>query len=277
MSVRTGGWHADAALVDRYVAGAVDPATAASIEAHVVRCADCRAALASRAPQARLSVMWAEVTERLDDPRAGLVERALRRLGLQESDARLAASAPALRLAWLLALVAVLLFCAAASDSPRVGPNLFLLLAPALPTLGVALAYGPWVDPTYEIGQATPYSATRLLLLRTAVVLGVTVVVVGMTGLLLPGHDTAVLWLLPAAALVSTALALSAWTPPVWAAGLTGGIWLCGVGTYWRAQGSVDSVFGPSGQLLAVALCLVAWLAITGGRRVHAYDVRRFL
>jgi hypothetical protein len=276
MSVPTGGWHAEAALVDRYVTGALDPATAASIEAHVLKCPACRTTFASQAPQPRLSALWTEVVERLDDPRAGLVERALRRLGLHESDARLASSAPALRLAWLFALVAVLLFCLVASSSPRVGPNLFLLLAPALPTLGVALAYGPWVDPTYEVGQATPYSAARLLLLRTAVVLACTVVVVGVTGLALPGHDTAVLWLLPSAALVTAALALSAWLPPEWAAGATGGLWVSGVGLYWKAQGSVEPVFGPVGQLTALALIVLACLAISGGRRIHAYDVRRF-
>jgi hypothetical protein len=276
MSIPTTGWHAEAPLLDRYVAGTLDSATAASIEAHVVKCATCRATLATRAPQPRLAAVWSEVVEHIDDPRPGFIERGLMRLGLSESDARLAACVPALRLAWLLALVAVLLFCVVAADAPRVGPNLFLVLAPALPTFGVALAYGPWMDPTYEMTQAAPYSAIRLVFLRTVVVLATTVGVVGLTGLVLPGHGTAVLWLLPSAALVTTALAVSAWVPPAWAAAMTGVGWLAGVGLYWRAQGSVDPIFGPAGQQAALVLFVLACLAIGAGRRVHAYDVRRF-
>jgi hypothetical protein len=220
--------------------------------------------------------MWTEITERLDAPRPSLVERGLTRLGLSDSDARLAASAPALRVAWLVALVAVLLFCVAGSASTRVGPDLFLLLAPALPSVGVALAYGRWTDPTYEVSQATPYSAVRLICLRTALVLVVTVTLAGVTGILLPGHDTAVLWLLPAAALVTSTLALSAWMRPEVAGALTAGTWVLFVGVYWENEASLEPVFGEAGQLAALVLLLAAGLAVYGARRVHAYDVRRY-
>jgi hypothetical protein len=277
MSTPVAEWHADSALIQRYVGGGLDPATAASVEAHVLKCAACRASFAVHAPQPRLSAVWTEVTEALDAPWRGVVERALARLGLSESDARLAASAPALRAAWFIALIAVLAFCLAASESGRIGPNLFLVLAPALPTLGVGLAYGKWADPTYDVGQAAPYSAVRLLFLRTAVVLAVTVVVVGVTGLVLPGKGTAVLWLLPSLALVTATLALSALVPPVWAAAMTCGSWLVGVSVLWQERGSIDPIFGAAGQLTAAVVLVVAALAIVGGHRVHAYDVRRFL
>lgn len=277
MSVLSPGWHADGRLVDNYVAGTLDPAAAASIEAHVLNCAACRAEVAARAPQPRLTAVWTEVVDRIDAPKPGLLERTLMRLGLSESDARLAATAPALRFAWLVALGAVLLFCIAAADSPRVGPNLFLVLAPALPAIAVGIAYGPWTDPTYEISRAAPYSALRLLMLRTAVVLVCTVAIVGLAGLAVPGHDTAALWLLPSAALVTSALALCAWVPPAWAAALTGGSWLAGVSAYWKAEGTLGPVFGPAGQLTALILFVIACLAITGGRLTHAYDARRFL
>lgn len=277
MSVLSPGWHADERQVDSYVSGRLDPAAAASLEAHVLNCAACRAEVAARAPRPRLAAVWTEVVDRIDDPTPGFLERTLIRFGLSESDARLAASAPALRVAWLVALCAVLLFCVAAADSPRVGPNLFLVLAPALPAIAVGIAYGPWADPTYEISRAAPYSALRLLFLRTAVVLAGTVGIVGLAGLALPGHDTALLWLLPSAALVTSALALCAWLPPAWAAALTGGSWLAGVTAYWKAEGTIDRVFGLAGQLTALALFAIACLAISGGRRTHAYDARRFL
>ena len=50
------------------------------------------------------------------------------------------------------------------------GVAVFLALAPLLPMVGVALAYGPTADPAYEIAAATPYSGVRLLALRTAFV-----------------------------------------------------------------------------------------------------------
>jgi hypothetical protein len=277
MSIPIAEWHADSALIQRYVGGGLDPATAASVEAHVLKCEACRAGFAVHLPQPRLAAVWSEVTDRIDEPRRGLFERALVRVGLNESDARLAACAPALRMAWFVALVAVLAFCLAAADSARIGPNLFLLVAPALPTIGVGLAYGRWTDPTYEVGQAAPHSAVRLLFIRTAVVLSVTVAVVGAAGLVLPGHNTAVLWLLPAMALVTATLAMSAWLPPAWAASLTGGIWLVGLGSVWRAQSSLLPAFGPLGQLVALVLFVLAGFVIGGNRRVHAYDIRRFL
>ncbi|MEP7054910.1 MAG: zf-HC2 domain-containing protein [Actinomycetota bacterium] len=278
MSSTFSEWHADDRLIERYAAGVLDPATAASVEAHVLRCRACRTTVAGHAPAARLALAWSAVTERIDDPSPGLVERSLRRLGLTESDARLAACAPAMRLAWLAALVAVLLFCVVAAAQGDVGPNLFMVLAPALPSIGVGLAYGPWTDGTYEVGRAAPYSAVRLLFLRTAVVLAVTFVLSGAAGLVVPGHrNGVVLWLIPAIALVTGTLALSAWLPPAWAASVTGGTWLAAVVAYWKSQGSVDPIFGPAGQVAAGVVFLVACLAIDRARRVHAYDVRRFL
>lgn len=277
MSIPASKWHADQELIDSYVLGRLDAVTSASLETHVIGCHSCRVSLASRANLPRLNAVWDNVAERLDDPRSGPVERGLVRLGMTESDARLAASAPALRQPWLLALVAVLAFCLGAAESARVGPNGFLVVAPMLPALAVALAYGPWADPTYEVGLAAPYSGTRLLFLRTAVVLSVTMSVVALTGLVLPGERTSVLWLLPSAALVTVALALCAWMPAIWAAAVTGVSWLIAVAVYWRAEGSIDSLFGSSGQAGSLALLTLGCLAIAAGRRTHAYDAQRFL
>lgn len=276
MSISTEGWHAPAPLFERYIAGSLDAATAASVEAHVLKCAQCRASLAAFAPAPRLTAVWSGVAAGLDTPRRGPIERALVRLGLSDADARLAASAPALPLAWFAAVFLVLVFCVTASGTSRTGTDIFLALAPALPCLGVAVAYGPWADPTFDLGQAAPYSAVRLLMLRTGVVLGVTVTLAALTGFLLPGHDTAVLWLLPSAALVASALALSVWVSPAWAGASTAGLWLAGVGSFWRAEGSLEPIFGSVGQLCALGLFVFASVAVVRGSRLHAYDVRRF-
>ena len=149
-------WHLDPTLADHYAAGALTGPVAASVEAHVARCAPCQAALATRAPRSRLDSIWAEVADRVDAPRERLVERLLVRLGLPQGDARLVACAPALRLAWVLSVCAALVFTVAASSLRPQGVELFLLIAPILPVVGVGLAYGPWTDPMYETSVTRP-------------------------------------------------------------------------------------------------------------------------
>ncbi|MEU3603233.1 hypothetical protein ABZ714_31650 [Streptomyces sp. NPDC006798] len=109
---------------------------------------------------------------------------------------------------------------------------LLLALAPVLPPAGVALSYGRYTDPLYEIAAATPSGGLRLLLTRTAVVLAVSVTLLTATGALLPadgGAPGAAAWLLPGLALTLGSLVLGSWTGlPVAAAVLAGG-WLTAV------------------------------------------------
>jgi hypothetical protein len=49
------------------------------------------------------------------------------------------------------------------------------------------------------------------------------------------------------------------------------------VGALWRAEGSVEPVYGASGQLTALLMFVAAAIVINRGRRNHAYDFRRFL
>ena len=78
-------WHADAATLARYAAGATDDVTADSLEAHLIACDACRGALATDGDRATLDRMWAEVVVELDAPRAGAIERGLRAFGVRES------------------------------------------------------------------------------------------------------------------------------------------------------------------------------------------------
>lgn len=49
-----------------------------------------------------------------------------------------------------------------AANEVRAGatPILFLALAPLLPLAGVALSYGPAIDPTYEMAVVSPCTAS---------------------------------------------------------------------------------------------------------------------
>ncbi len=172
--------------------------------------------MTSHVEVAPLTLVWGRIEEQVQAPARSLLERALTRLGVPEPDALLVAVAPSLRVSWLLGLAVTLGFAGvgAAYGGTR-GLAFFLLVAPLVPVAGVALAYGPDVDPAYEVGVAAPYSSARLLLLRTGAVLATSLPLVLAAGLLVPSMSwTAVTWLLPALALTAVVLAASTWVRP---------------------------------------------------------------
>jgi len=142
---------------------------------------------------------------------------------------------------------------------------MFLVAAPLGPLAGVAVAFAGGLDPTREIGLAAPYSGLRLLLVRTAAVLAVTVPIVALAGLALPGSNwLAAAWLLPTAGLTCAALALTGRLTPVVAVGVVATAWvLLTVPT--TVAGRLDLAFGLVAQVgwLALAIGGGAWLALT--------------
>lgn len=268
-------WHLDDELAAGYAEGSLTGPQAASLEAHVATCAHCQAVLATRAPAPRLESIWAEVADLVDAPRQGWLERLLVRLGLAPGDARLVVCAPSLRLAWVLSICATLMFTVAASAVTPRGLQAFLVIAPLLPVMGVGLAYGPWTDPMFETSVSSPYSSVRLLLLRTAMVLLVTVGLTAAAGAVIPGRGYAFVWLLPAAALVGVTLALSAWVPPLMAAITTSVGWLGLVGLIWAQGASLEPAFGTPGQVAAVTLLATTIAIASLAHRAQAYDTWR--
>ena len=271
-----GTWHLDDATLSRYASGETSAAVAASAEAHLTSCADCRARLAPAVDTSRLDAIWDEVEHRVEVGELPWFERLLVRVGVREDTARLLAATPSLSSAWLGSLlVAVLFAVGAAHASPR-GLFLFLTLAPMLPVAGVAAAYGRVADPAHELAVASPYSLLRLLLVRSVAVVGTTVVLTGVGGLLLADAGwTAAAWLLPALALSVTTLALSARFTPAWAAAGVLTSWLAAVLLAWESTGDRLGAFGDTGQLAALALTAVAALALVRQRTTFAYDSRR--
>jgi hypothetical protein len=225
-------WHADDGLLARYVRGEAGPIQGASIEQHLTHCADCRTRIAGHIPPPSLEAVWGRIREQAQAPARGPVERLLLRLGVGEPEALLVAAAPSLRASWLFGLAVTLGFVAlAAAYGGSRGLAFFLLVAPLVPVAGVAFAYGPDVDPSHEVGAAAPYSAARLLLLRTAAVLASSLPLALAGALLLPALSwTTLAWLVPALAFTAVMLAGSTWTrPSVVGAGL-GVVWVCVVG-----------------------------------------------
>ncbi|MGW2182414.1 zf-HC2 domain-containing protein [Streptomyces sp. NPDC001732] len=126
------------------------------------------------------------------------------------------AAGPALRGPWLLALVLVAAGALALAYGAGLGGAtrpLLLVVAPVLPLAGVVVSYGRHTDPMHEIAAATPSGGLRLLLTRSAGVLGVSIPALTLAGAALPpsaGPGPAA-WLLPGLAMTLAALALGSY------------------------------------------------------------------
>ncbi|MBT3154512.1 zf-HC2 domain-containing protein [Streptomyces sp. CHD11] len=264
MTNATTGWHVPEEDLRAYARGELEPPMLWSADTHLTACAHCRSVLAAAGDPVRLDAGWERLDAELDAPRPGLLESLLVRLGVADHTARLLAATPALRGSWLGAVVAVLLLTAAvaAGQDTTGSPTLFLALAPLLPLVGVALSYGPVLDPTYEMAVVAPMHGFRLLMIRTVAALGAGLCLNGLATLALPGYGLrALAWLLPALALTATALALTARLGPVPAPLLVGGGWIALLLTADAARAGEDSPLAPftaAGQGVSAAVAVLA-------------------
>ncbi|MGW7476057.1 zf-HC2 domain-containing protein, partial [Streptomyces cyaneofuscatus] len=251
-------WHVGGELAARYAAGTAAESEAWSLEKHVEACGACAAVVSSAVragPETGplLAGIRAAVLERaVQEPRESVGARAYANNGtgpaigttvtgagtstttvtgagttgvpprLSRAARVVWAAGPALRGAWLVALVVVALGAVALSYGAGLGASvrpLLLVTAPVLPLAGVALSYGLHADPLYEIATSTPAGGLRLLLTRAAAVLAVSVPALTLAGAVLPvaaGGPGAAAWLLPGLALTLAALALGSFVggPP---------------------------------------------------------------
>jgi hypothetical protein len=251
-------WHCDEASLRAFVDGTVDPVSGASVEAHLMTCADCRGTVADLSSTDGLEEVWLRVREAVETPGTGLVERLLVRCGSSEGTARLLAAVPALRGAWLLGVVSATLFAVLASAvSQLVGMAAFLLIAPLAPLLGVSVSFDGDADPAAELVLSSPYPSLRLLLLRTCGVLCSAVPVAILVGLALPGSTwLAVAWLSPAAAVVLLTLALGPHLGHSTSAAVVGATWALTVATAVRVH-SLSALVGPAAQAACLTLAVV--------------------
>ncbi|WP_066951990.1 anti-sigma factor family protein [Microtetraspora fusca] len=261
-------WHMDGGLATRYADGDLDATLAASVEAHLLACAQCRGLLAPQVPRARLDRVWDEIAEAVDSPVPGPFERLLRLVGVRDHTARLLAAAYSLHLSWISAGALVLLFAVlAARETTRWGLVGFLALAPIVPVAGVGLAYGRGADPAYEIGLAAPYSAFKVMLMRAAAVLVTSALPALVIGFALLGQNwTVAAWLLPALALTSLSLVLSRWFEPAHCALAVSILWLAGIaGTNLREPSL--AMFSTVGQLGYLTITVVSGVLLVARRK----------
>jgi hypothetical protein len=250
-------WHLERELADRYSAGQVNPVLAASVEQHLLACADCRSLVS--ADQPRLDSVWAEILESVEAPRAGFLERTLRALGVSDATSRLVAATPSLRGAWLTGVCVLLVVAFLAAHASRHGTLVFVALAPVLPVVGVALAFGSRSDPTLEVAAASPYSLVRLLAARTAFVVATTLLPAAALTFFVPGRDWLTIgWLLPSLAMCSVVLATAQRIEPHLSALGLSAAWV-GVTAWSAAQdAALLTDHGTVVQLLSLVVLLTA-------------------
>ncbi|MGC0383557.1 zf-HC2 domain-containing protein [Streptomyces sp. SAI-129] len=241
-------WHVDEDDLRAYARGELAAPLLWSADTHLTACAVCRGVLAEVSDAAALDAGWERLDAELDAPRPGRFERLLTRCGAGDATARLLAATPVLRRSWFGALATVLLttFPVALTAGAAGRPTLFLAFAPLLPLASVALAYGPVLDPTYEMAVVSPMHGFRLLMIRTVAVLVVALGVGGLASLALPGFGPAALaWLLPGLALTATGLALAPRLGPVLAPSVLAGAWAAVLLAADAARASSDGPLAP--------------------------------
>ena len=137
-------WHADDETLRSWATGSAAPLLAASVEAHLLHCADCRrrtSGLSVRATPEDAVRRWDALADRIDRPRTS----SLLRLGL---------ATPGLRTAWLASLL-LLLALPVVVTMVGIRLPLFMALAPVAPLAAVAIAYGRDAEPAGELALAT--------------------------------------------------------------------------------------------------------------------------
>lgn len=265
-------WHLPDDLIASYAAGTGTPLVDEAVEAHLMRCGACRRQVTPMvAPDDRagLEDVWQGIHEAVVSPAGGRVVRALRGLGVPESDIVVVRASSGLHRPWLVAVggalvAAILSGTLAVTNGRHLDDLAFLVVAPLIPVLAVAASFDG-LDPIRELSVATPLSKTKVALLRTLSALVVAIPVTTAVGLLVPGLGRiAVLWLLPGLALCALVLVLLSWFP-AWAAAT-------GVMSPWFVVAAVVSHDGaavgaaalasPAAQLIAAAAVVAGSLAV---------------
>jgi hypothetical protein len=210
--------------------------------------------------------VWLGVATEVWRRRPGLVEllagRALRSPGL----ARALVTTPSLLPGWVVASAVVLaagMFATLGTGTPFVA-----LFAPAVAAAGIAYAYGPGIDPAWELSQSMAVSDRMVLLVRVLAVFALNAAL-GLAASAASGTVAAVTfgWLVPMTAVSALALAAATVTRSA-NAGVAAGLaaWAITVLSVRSASGQVTPAVASSALVLpylaAAAACgAIAWFA----------------
>jgi hypothetical protein len=153
-----------------------------------------------------LGRVWTGVAAQVWRRDPGWLERAAGRLLRSPGLARALLTTPSLLLPWLIASVVVLAAGAVATLST--GVPLVPLAAPAVAAAGIAYAYGPGIDPAWELSCSMAVSDRMVLLVRALGVFAVDAAL-GLAAAAVSGVAAGIAfgWLVPMTAVSALALA----------------------------------------------------------------------
>jgi hypothetical protein len=155
-----------------------------------------------------LSRVWLGVAAQVWRREPGRAERLARWLLRSPGLARALVTTPSLLLGWVIATVVAL--GAGLVATWGTGTPFVPLFAPALAAAGIAYAYGPGIDPAWELSRSLAVSDAMVLLVRALAVFGLNAAL-GLAASAASGAAAAVTfgWLLPMTAACALALAVA--------------------------------------------------------------------
>jgi hypothetical protein len=155
-----------------------------------------------------LGRVWTGVAAEVWRRHPGWAERTAARLLRSPGLARALVTTPSLLLPWLLSTAAVFGVGALVSLGP--GQPLVCLVAPAAAAVGIAFAYGPGIDPAWELSSSCAVSDRMVLLTRAVTVFALNAVL-GLVASAASGAAAALTfgWLIPMTAASALALAVA--------------------------------------------------------------------
>jgi hypothetical protein len=162
-------------------------------------------------PDVDLNRVWLGVAAVVWRRNPGWLERLAGRLLHSPGLARSLLTTPSLLMPWLIASTAVL--AAGAAATVFTGTPLVALVAPAVAATGISYAYGPGIDPAWELSCSLPVSQRMVLLVRTLAVFAIN----GVLGLAACAMSLTAVgitfgWLIPMTAVSALALAVATLT-----------------------------------------------------------------
>jgi hypothetical protein len=157
-------------------------------------------------PGVDLDWVWLGVATHVWRRRPGRVERLAGRLLRSPGLARALVTTPSLLLGWIIATVVMLAAGAVATRAS--GTPWVALFAPAVAAAGIAYAYGPGIDPAWELCCSTAVSDRMVLLVRALALFGLNALL-GVAASAVSGAAAALTfgWLIPMTAMCGLALA----------------------------------------------------------------------
>jgi hypothetical protein len=213
-----------------------------------------------------LGRVWLGVAARVWRRQPGWLERAAGRLLRSPGLARALVTTPSLLVGWITATAMVLV--AGILATLGTGMPYVALVAPAVAAAGIAYAYGPGIDPAWELSCSMAVSDRMVLLTRALAVFGLNAAL-GLAASAASGAAVAVTfgWLVPMTAVCALALAAATLARSAnvgVAAGLAG--WAITVLAARAADGRFTAAVTGSALVvpyLAFAACcgLIVWYA----------------